>query len=238
MSKKSKPKAESLSKITEFTAPVTLKADEVLAISSNTGKAIKPKPKPKPKSAPVKEITLATLHTFSAQQVFNYVARHLLEQSEKSVDIFTTKCKYKTAKGLKCAAGCLISEKEYSEDFEGAYWPRIVKLRASTAHEQLIRRLQELHDGRPVHLWLEELKAIARRFKLSTSQLAFYFWNAELCRYQHRNWRVVELTALNGIKGMRRTIEGKTFEVIGHALNPKFPPHRVNCTYLVKEISR
>ena len=219
MSKKSKPKAE-------FTAPVTLKADEVLAISSNTGKAIKPKP--------VKEITLATLHNFSSQQVFNYVARHLLEQSERSVDSPSNDCKYKTAKGLKCAAGCLISEKEYRASFEGKTW--VGASGAAKAHMGLIVHLQYLHDGSPVELWLERLKALALDFKLSTSQLAFYFWNAELCRYQHRSWRVLNLGTSTGIKGDRFILTDKTFEIIGQSLQP-FAKNPYT-TYLVKEISR
>jgi len=232
MSKKNKPKSKSPSKITEFAAPVAVKADEVLAISGNVGKAVKPKVR----SAPVKEITIATLHNFSAQQVFNYVARHLLEQSEKSVDVFTASCKYKTAQGLKCAAGCLISSEEYSEDFEGKSWLRIVERTDFTAHEQLIQKLQELHDGWPVHLWLEELKAIARRFKLSTSQLAFYFWNAELCRYQHRSWREANFLHSSYKKGDKISMEEKTFEIIGKSLHPV--PKNPYFTYLVKEISR
>lgn len=193
-----------------------------------------PKPKPKPKPKPVKEITLATLHNFSAQQVFNYVARHLLEQSEKSVQEGTGKCKYKTASGLKCAAGCLISSEEYSEDFEGRYWSGIPKI--PKANQKLIARLQGLHDMCVVAEWLEELKAIARSFKLSPSQLAFYFWNAELCRYQHRSWRVLNLGTSTGIKGDRFILTDKTFEVIGQSLHPisKNP----YTTYLVKEISR
>lgn len=224
MSKKSKAK----SKITEFAAPIAVKADEVLAISGNTGKAVKPKPKP------IKEITLATLHNFSAQQVFNYVARHLLEQSERSVDVFTDKCKYKTAKGLKCAAGCLISEKEYRASFEAKSWAGVAK--APEAHMGLITQLQYLHDGWPAHFWLEKLKALALGFKLSTSQLAFYFWNAELCRYQHRSWREANFLHSSYKKGDKISIEERTFEVIGKSLHPM--PKNPYITYLVKEISR
>lgn len=227
MSKKSKPKSKST--ITEFAAPVAVKADEVLAISGNTGKAVKPK------SKPVKEITLATLHNFSAQQVFNYVARHLLEQSERSVQERTGECKYKTASGLKCAAGCLISSEEYSEDFERIYWPHIASAKGSYAHKQLITALQKLHDCWPVYLWLEKLKAVALDFKLSPSQLAFYFWNAELCRYQHRSWRVVNQLRTTIQKGERFTVEGKTFEVIGKSLQPYSKIFFES--YLVREIS-
>lgn len=202
MSKKSKPKNKSI--ITEFAAPVTVKADEVLAISSNTGKAIKPKPKP------VKEITLATLHNFSSQQVFNYVARHLLEQSERSVDVITAHC------------------------FGGVYWPSTVKV--PKAHQKLMAGLQGLHDSWPAHLWLEKLKALALNFKLSTSQLAFYFWNAELCRYQHRSWRVLNLGTSTGIKGDRFILTDKTFEIIGQSLHPI--PKSPYTVYLVREISR
>ena len=108
------------------------------------------------KSKPVKEITLATLYTFSAQQVFNYVARHLLEQAEKSQDGLTAHCKYKTASGLKCAAGCLISSEEYHTTLEGRNWGAFPG--TPEAHMNLITALQRLHDRHVVATWLEELK--------------------------------------------------------------------------------
>jgi hypothetical protein len=98
-----------------------------------------------------KIITLANLHEATKQDIFNQVARHLITQNHRSVDE-KGYCKYRSG-NLKCAAGCLISDEEYtplmdSEKSQGTGWIDLV-------HEGLvprdnmhfIRLLQVLHDG-------------------------------------------------------------------------------------------
>ena len=53
-------------------------------------------------------ITLATLPLTSALQVFNPVYTHLLAQNSKSE--YVGAWVYRADDGLKCAAGCLISD--------------------------------------------------------------------------------------------------------------------------------
>ena len=65
-------------------------------------------------------ITLKTLGKATAQEVFDQVATHLLTQNERSLD--GASCSYRNCDGLKCAAGCLISDDEYDNQMEGIDW--------------------------------------------------------------------------------------------------------------------
>lgn len=92
-------------------------------------------------------ITLATLPTATAQQVFDHVARHLITQGGPAVDDNGT-CMYRDPDGLQCAAGCLIGDDEYDrEDMEFKTWSQLVKLdQVPTTHFALITALQSAHD--------------------------------------------------------------------------------------------
>lgn len=65
------------------------------------------------------QITLSNLHEATAQQVFDQAALHLLTQNRKSKE--DTKCAYRTKEGLRCAAGCFISEEEYENGGMGEF---------------------------------------------------------------------------------------------------------------------
>ena len=58
----------------------------------------------------MKTINLSNLAQASTQEVFDFVAIHLLTQNEKSGD--DQVCYYRSPTGLKCAAGCLIADDE------------------------------------------------------------------------------------------------------------------------------
>lgn len=66
-------------------------------------------------------ITLATLPQATEQEVFDQVARHLLTQGAFARIGSAGRCVFRTSSGLKCAAGCLISDEEYASfNKEGA----------------------------------------------------------------------------------------------------------------------
>lgn len=115
-------------------------------------------------------ITLATLPTATAQQVFDQVATHLLTQNGKSLlpDLnYGEVCAYRGDGGRKCAAGCLIADNEYSCDWEWRTWERLEDLgHVPTVHMELIEALQKVHDSHEVHAWREQLANVARRFSL------------------------------------------------------------------------
>lgn len=110
-------------------------------------------------------ITLKTLHLATAQEVFDQVANHLLTQNEKSI-FGGSNCKYRLG-NLKCAAGCLISDEEYSEDIEGCAWSTLANREwAPKAHQNLIYDLQNLHDEADVVNWKTGLYHISLKHEL------------------------------------------------------------------------
>lgn len=97
-------------------------------------------------------ITLATLHQYSDQEVFDYVCNHLLTQNEKSED------------NLRCAAGCLISDEEYLYEMEGFIWSdMVVEFNVTSEYKSLIRELQKIHDTYPTHEWESCLERLAEQ---------------------------------------------------------------------------
>jgi hypothetical protein len=119
----------------------------------------------------MKKVTLKTLAEATAQEVFDQVVKHLLEQGKRSfkLDVDGDEfCLYRGSKGLKCAAGCLISDSEYKDDMEGRGWRNLVNIGyASDAHIDLIACLQAVHDKKELSTWREELLEISKRFDLN-----------------------------------------------------------------------
>jgi hypothetical protein len=111
-------------------------------------------------------ITLKTLPEATAQEVFDQVKTHLLKQGEKSVNNRDA-CVYKSINGNKCAAGCLISDEEYTRKFEGMNWISLsFKMLVPLNHRELIVDLQLIHDKRNLIDWKNELKDLANKHNL------------------------------------------------------------------------
>lgn len=92
------------------------------------------------------KITLKNLHEATAQEVFDQVKNHLINQGEQSLNSGGL-CLYRNANGLSCAAGCLISEEEYSTNFEMNLWGDLIKKNlVPSTHSDLIGELQQIHD--------------------------------------------------------------------------------------------
>jgi len=110
-------------------------------------------------------ITLATLHQATAQQVFDQVATHLLKQNALSAT--QGGCSYRGDGGLMCAAGCLISNEEMIGLIRyntGYSWKSMISHnRVPFVHSDLITELQKVHDCSYVDSWLEELSGVAER---------------------------------------------------------------------------
>lgn len=119
------------------------------------------------------KITLSNLHEATEQQVFNQVAKHLLEQAQKSLDNENSICAYRGAEGLKCAAGCLISDEEYRPKWELKDWETLVETGdiKTTAHRNLILNLQKIHDDRQPYVWIKYLEDLAQSMGLDSSIL-------------------------------------------------------------------
>jgi hypothetical protein len=115
------------------------------------------------------EITLATLNTFSTQEVFDYVSRHLLKQNKRSKDADNETCMYRGIGGLKCAAGVLVSDEEYKPLMEGKPFSVLVDLGFLKHSQQvgLVSRLQGVHDDYEPYKWPAQLEIVAHRFGLN-----------------------------------------------------------------------
>lgn len=107
-------------------------------------------------------ITLKTLAQATEQEVFDQVVQHLREQGVQSKN--ENGCAYRGDGGLMCAAGCLISDDEYTSYMDKAgdsAWTQLVSdYIVPDEHATLIRRLQEVHDGN-VDAWEAGLEKVA-----------------------------------------------------------------------------
>jgi hypothetical protein len=117
----------------------------------------------------MKTITLATLDSATEQEVFDFVANHLLTQNERSS--IDSRCLYRGPNNLKCAAGALIAEDEYKPSFDeslvGCDWKGLVtKDLVPRTHQGLIEHLQFIHDHKPVNNWYEDLEKFTKTYNL------------------------------------------------------------------------
>jgi hypothetical protein len=118
------------------------------------------------------------------QEIFDKVATHLITQGKQSLrddgeweDKF---CAYRGPDGTMCAAGCLIPDEEYNEDFETNPWFHVAPDIPSFANapqeiHELITALQGVHDNelnwRSPELLKEILGAVATDHGLSSAVL-------------------------------------------------------------------
>jgi hypothetical protein len=119
----------------------------------------------------MKKVTLKTLAEATPQQVFDQVAKHLLEQGKRSTKLNGYEaeiCLYRGPEGTMCAAGCLIADSEYKDDMEGMSWISLVGHNCvPRTHMNLISDLQVIHDEREPSTWREGLLNLCQRFDLN-----------------------------------------------------------------------
>lgn len=118
--------------------------------------------------------TLATINNFSRQEIFNFVATHLLTQGKQSYDRNTGTCQYRGPGGRKCAVGALIGDEAYHPGMEGAHVKALVKEHKIEAADDMVDMLwdlQHIHDrggvGDAVGYWKRSLSTYASNNGLS-----------------------------------------------------------------------
>jgi len=125
----------------------------------------------------MKVITIHNYQEATKQEIFDFVANHLLTQNEKCTTIFGH-CKYRVEKDnkvLKCAAGCLIPDEDYNVNFEGANWEKYpshisnLPFVKDSENDKLIRTLQIIHDSYGVFQWEDSLIELARKENLQVN---------------------------------------------------------------------
>ena len=113
-------------------------------------------------------ITLKTLPQATAQEIFDQVAIHLLKQNQRSCREIDGVCVYRNSYGLKCAAGCLIGDDEYTPAFEDNTWGGLEDMNlVPSNHNDLIVQLQRIHDNCDPRIWNVRLAELAFQYGLT-----------------------------------------------------------------------
>lgn len=108
-------------------------------------------------------VSIRNLHEVTEMEVLEFITAHLLSQRKMCYEISKngqTICKYRHG-DLRCAAGCLIPDEDYSKSFEGLTWEAMVSGGAVPSnHKWVITETQLIHDVRPVESWPLELEKL------------------------------------------------------------------------------
>jgi hypothetical protein len=111
----------------------------------------------------------------SLQEIFDFVANHLLTQNAKAIEGSGT-CLYRCG-DLKCAVEALISDEDYDCSFEMQNL-RILSGRKETIFNhieesrlEILIHLQMIHDDFLIEEWPEKLSILGSRFNLSNKIL-------------------------------------------------------------------
>lgn len=103
------------------------------------------------------------------QEIFDKVTKHLLEQNKQALNE-NDRCMYRAPNGLKCAAGCLIPDSDYSPIMEEKSVRNVSYFRDagySSEEIELLYELQVIHDTSKVHMWKSKLKLCAAKHGLT-----------------------------------------------------------------------
>jgi hypothetical protein len=101
------------------------------------------------------------------QEIFDKVITHLRKQGKASEN--GDGCWYRTTDGKSCAVGCLIQDSDYNESMEGLRlrgllekFPNNPSISKMTAHQDLLGRLQHIHDTYSTDRWEDEWEFVAQ----------------------------------------------------------------------------
>lgn len=108
------------------------------------------------------------------QEIFNTVKTHLLTQMVKARNGMGL-CVYRTEDGLKCAVGCLMSDEfyaKYGQDLEQSSVSAFTlehfdALKIKERDQELLRRLQTVHDAYSPAEWPNQLRLVADKYRLA-----------------------------------------------------------------------
>jgi hypothetical protein len=106
----------------------------------------------------------------TSQEIFDIVVSHLRRQKSKSMVSEEEGCIYHSSNGMKCAIGCLITNKEYHSSIEGKTVYELTNLKSfawMNEHLLLLNALQLCHDSILVTHWENRFAKIAEEFGLT-----------------------------------------------------------------------
>jgi hypothetical protein len=115
----------------------------------------------------MKKVTTDNLTECTDQEVFDFIANHLLVQNEKSMDKEQDRCLYRSSNGHMCALGCLMTDSYYNGNMESVTVKTLIKGFAfPNLHSELLVVLQNIHDRFLVENWQSQLNKVAENFNL------------------------------------------------------------------------
>ena len=86
----------------------------------------------------------------NAQEVFDHIINHLVTQGKRSYSDNDKMCLYRSASGMSCAVGCLMSDEEYDPAMEGEEVGNVIRRFKQVSwmakYRSLLDDLQDLHD--------------------------------------------------------------------------------------------
>lgn len=107
------------------------------------------------------------------QEIFDTSVNGLRAQGYQQSTDPIKGCLYRGPNGLKCAAGFCIPDEIYEESMEREVIgvvivksPALQEMFPTEAHEELLRRLQSIHDSFSPDEWEEQWKLVAARYDL------------------------------------------------------------------------
>jgi hypothetical protein len=109
-------------------------------------------------------ITLHNINEHTPQEVFNFIAGHMLTQGRRSVNKLGYPAYY-GLDGLKCAVGSVIPADAYNHIFENRPFERTKWLAyCSQAHQVVLVQLQSIHDKKEPETWGYHLGLYAQMY--------------------------------------------------------------------------
>lgn len=123
---------------------------------------------------PTYTVEVTEKKTYTPQETFDTVVAHLRKQGCRATSE-GGQCRYRTTVDgvvLRCAAGCLIPDKQYRDSFEGRQIGGSDLTLNSTilclGHDiLLVRALQVVHDEHYVRDWEHRFQFVANEFGLT-----------------------------------------------------------------------
>lgn len=113
---------------------------------------------------------MSKVKELTRQEVFTKVWNHLLVQGKRARDYYKC-CVYRSAEGLMCAAGCLILDEFYKEDFEGSSVGELPEIEEALTNSgvrgedlSMVEELQKAHDGVDPPYWIGSLTRVADEY--------------------------------------------------------------------------
>lgn len=122
--------------------------------------------------APIKIIVDDLMFTAPEQEVFDFIAQHLLRQFNRSTELGGKSCFYRGPGALKCAIGVCISDERFVPMLEGksvqgiAFAEVFPIQRTLPSRAAFLSRLQGIHDNDEIAEWINSLRKFASAYEL------------------------------------------------------------------------